>query len=491
VNARVVAAATWTEALWWARRLFGVCRRYPGSVVVAAAAGWLLLPFTPLWLLAALLVAVVGLRAWARLAPVDFHRIVAGPMARRYRCRRMRRRWPELAVACGLGIQPAPRRGPHPVRDNDVLPAPAVPKLVRVTTEGPRVRLRIRPLVGQTFDDIEKVAERLRTAVGATRVRTDPLGPNEAVLTLTMGDALAAPFTVPLPSNASRPSNPGPLMDGVRMGRVEDGSTWMLPLGPHTLVAGCSGSGKGSVFWSFAFALAPAVRAGLVRLHGVDLKGGMEILMGAGLFTKRATNAAEAVVLLEALVTDMRERTRAYAGRVRSHTATLDEPLHVVMIDELAALTAYCPERDLQRRAEMAINLLCSQGRAPGFVVFACLQDPRKEVIPSRGLFTQMVGLRLKDVSETAMVLGEAAVTSGALCHRITPATPGMGYVVPEDGGFPIRVRTGYVSDHAVQSVAAEFATPIQEPVVVPEPDPDDQLARVRRGRSAPGTGVS
>ena len=89
---------------------------------------------------------------------------------------------------------------------------------------------------------------------------------------------------------------------------------------------------------------------------------------------------------------------------------TVEEPLHVVMIDELAALTAYCPERDLQRRAENAINLLCSQGRAPGFMVFACLQDPRKEVIPSRGLFTQMVGLRLKDLSETAMVLGEVAV---------------------------------------------------------------------------------
>ena len=99
----------------------------------------------------------------------------------------------------------------------------------------------------------------------------------------------------------------------------------------------------------------------------------------------------------------------------------------MVMIDELAALTAYCPERDLQRRAEMAINLLCSQGRAPGFVVFACLQDPRKEVIPSRGLFTQMVGLRLKDVGETSMVLGEAAVASGCPLPPDHPRGPGHG----------------------------------------------------------------
>ncbi len=231
------------------------------------------------------------------------------------------------------------------------------------------------------------------------------------------------------------------------MGRCEDGSQWRLPVGPHTLVAGMSGAGKGSVFWSFAFGLAPGVRAGTVQLHGVDLKGGMEVLMGADLFTSRATDAAEAVGLLEGLVGLMRERTRAYAGRVRSHVPTVEEPLHVVMVDELAALTAYCPERDLQRRAEMAINLLCSQGRAPGFVVFACLQDPRKEVIPSRGLFTQMVGLRLKDATETAMVLGEAAVSAGALCHRITPgdARDGLrgagGRRLPDAGAG--RVRAG------------------------------------------------
>jgi len=241
-----------------------------------------------------------------------------------------------------------------------------------------------------------------------------------------------------------------------------------MSIGPHTLVAGCSGSGKGSLFWSFAFGLAPAVRDGRVQLHGIDLKGGMEILMGADLFTTSATNAAEAVVVLELLVVRMRERAQTYAGRLRSHTPSVDEPLHVVMIDELAALTAYCPERDLQRRAENAINLLCSQGRAPGFMVFACLQDPRKEVIPSRGLFTQMVGLRLKDLSETSMVLGEAAVHGGAHCHRITRDSPGTGYVLPENGGHPIRVRAGFASDEDIRAVAAQYATPVRLHIEVP-----------------------
>ena len=146
MNARVVAAATWTEASWWARQLFVACRRYPGHVVVAAAAGWLLLPLAPVRVLVGPVMVVVALRAWARLAPVGFHRNVVGPGVRRYRCWTMRRRWPGLAAACGLGIQPVPRRSPRPGRHNEVLGAPAVPKLVRVMAGGPRLRLRVRPL---------------------------------------------------------------------------------------------------------------------------------------------------------------------------------------------------------------------------------------------------------------------------------------------------------------------------------------------------------
>ncbi len=37
----------------------------------------------------------------------------------------------------------------------------------------------------------------------------------------------------------------------------------------------------------------------------------------------------------------------------------------MVVVDEMAALTAYCGDRDLKRRAEAALQLLLSQGRAP------------------------------------------------------------------------------------------------------------------------------
>lgn len=416
---------------------------WAGHVCVLLGVAWLAWPWTlvPIAVTALLLIAML---LWALQRPLSFGRL-RGAVSGWLWKRSIRRDWVDLCHHCGLSV-------------------PEVPAVRRSRAAFPHVELRVRPAVGQTYRDFEAAAEVMRSGFGASRVRVEPFGVRDVMIVFTIGDGLQMPFD-------ARPASAADDLASVLVGRREDGRAWRLPVGPHTLVAGCSGSGKGSVFWSLAFGLAPAVHDGRVQLHGVDLKGGMEILMGGGLFTTAATNAAEAVAVLETLVDWMRARASEYAGRVRSHSPSVDEPLHVLMIDELAALTAYCPERDLQRRAETAINLLCSQGRAPGFMVFACLQDPRKEVIPSRGLFTQMVGLRLKDLSETAMVLGETAVTSGAHCHRIQRDRPGTGYVLPEEGGHPIRVRAGFASDRAIRDVAERFATPTQLPVVPVERD--------------------
>ena len=164
-----------------------------------------------------------------------------------------------------------------------------------------------------------------------------------------------------------------------------------------------------------------------------------------------------------------------------------DEPLVVVLIDEVAALTSYIEDRDLKNRARTAMSLLCSQGRAVGYTVVACLQDPRKETIPNRGLFTQMVGLRLRDREETSMVLGDGAVASGALCHKIALASPGIGYVVPEDGSEPVRVRAAFVDDDLIRAAAERFPAPSTIPVAVPEPTEKSRSSRART-RTKPDT---
>lgn len=420
------------EVRWWGRSARALTA-HPAGLCFAAALIW----WSPRWGLligTLVLVSTVGLRLWARRHPTAYARCASTLLTRR-RAGGILRLWDQVCISCGLA------------RDTDV------PEIRRRRVRGPHITLLVRPLPGQTVEHFAAVAEAMRTAYRAARLRLEPHGTSDVLLVFTVGDLLRDSFSSAVPDEVTP-------LDHVVLGKQEDGRPWHLILGPHTLVAGSSGSGKGSVFWSFALALAPAVRSGHVRLHGVDLKAGMEVLMGRGLFTSVATDGLEAVALLEDLVREMQDRARRYAGTQRSHDATPDNPLHVVMIDELAALTAYNNDRELQRRAETAINLLCSQGRAPGFMVFACLQDPRKEVIPSRGLFTQMVGLRLKDISETTMVLGETAALTGAHCHRIRRDVPGTGYVVPEDGTPPILVRAGYASDDLIREVSQTYATP-------------------------------
>jgi len=215
-------------------------------------------------------------------------------------------RWESLAGQIGLSVH-------RPAKAPGGKAATVVPKLVRVSVSGPVVRLRVRLPAGLTVADVERAAPRLAVAANVPRVLVDPDGHAGARLTLTVRDLLGHPFasTVPDPYGVDVSRAP----KAVPVGRVEDGSPWMVPVGPSALVAGASGSGKGSVLWGLVLALGPWVKGGSVRLHGIDLKGGMELLLGRDLFSTMATTPEDAVALLEWLAEGCVRRTHALAGR--------------------------------------------------------------------------------------------------------------------------------------------------------------------------------
>lgn len=358
--------------------------------------------------------------------------------------------WEKLCKRCGLSDSEQVTR-----RDNEGRQVASTrwlhPKLLGTEVSHTTLRLTVRARMGQTVDDLERAVPAIRDAAGAHSARSVVTSPGTLRIELVMREQLSTVGHAAPPTAVATTR--------VTLGRCENGSACTLQLsGRHTLTVGCSGAGKGSVFWGIAGGLGPAVAADVVRLVGIDLKYGIELSVGSGLFTKIATTEADAVETLAALEKLMNKRGNAMAGRAREHSPTKASPLVVLLIDELAGVTAYMSDPALRKAAAASLSRILTKGRALGIVVAAFLQDPRKEVLPMRGLFTQTIALRLRSRDEVAMVLGDG-MADAAPAHRISPDKPGTGYIVAEDGQGT-KVRADYWSDDQIRSTARKYGKP-------------------------------
>lgn len=325
-------------------------------------------------------------------------------------------------------------------------------------------RLRIRPLPGQSLADFEKVAAALAMAYGLTgvRFRNDGAG----VITMLAGyqpiDAHEFPASAISTSvNIGDASSVSwrELLGGVRVGLAEGGRPYLLPLiDSHTLIAGQTGAGKGSVIWSLLLGLTPAVEAGAVELWGFDPKR-MELSVGRELFAHYAADPEAMVELLEAAHDAMQARAAELAGWTRRFEPSPESPLHVIIIDELGYLSALLPDRKLRERAERALSGVLVLGRAVGFTVVGALQDPRKETLSLRDLFPTRVAMRLPKPM-VDLVLGSGAYEAGAQCDLIPAREAGAGvaFVMDESSTLPICVRMSWCSDQLIRSVAGRLA---------------------------------
>jgi S-DNA-T family DNA segregation ATPase FtsK/SpoIIIE len=272
------------------------------------------------------------------------------------------------------------------------------------------------------------------------------------ILVLLRGD----PLTKLVPAQAVTAA---PDFTALPVALQEDGPLYLLRLyGTQILIVGATGSGKGSVIWSIVRSLAGGVGTGLVQLWGLDPKGGMELGIGRPMFSRFASrDFAEMAGLIEEAAQLAQSRAARLAGETRQHEATVVDPLVVLVIDELANLTSYVTDRQLKDRIKAALSIVLSQGRAVGVHVVAAIQDPRKEVLPARGLFPTRIVLRLSEPGEVDMVLGDGMRDRGALADRIAQTAQGVGYVVLEGDPTPMRVRFPYLDDEQIRNMARTY----------------------------------
>jgi S-DNA-T family DNA segregation ATPase FtsK/SpoIIIE len=342
-----------------------------------------------------------------------------------------------------------------------------LPVLGRVTSTRYTDRVTIRMVSGQSAEDYTRRAANLAHGFGAVVCRVRTARPGRLVLEFVRRDALAAIIpALPIPAFTNLAALP--------VGYREDGRVWTIRLkGTHLLIAGSTGAGKGSVIWDLIRALLPAMREGLVKILAADPKR-MELAYGRAIFDTHGTYAADpaaVVAMLEDAVTAMQARGQELAGTQRDHIPTRQHPFVVVLIDEVAFLTAYHPDKTLRERVKAALATLTTQGRAVGYAVVAALQDPRKEVMSIRNLFPDRIAMRLDEPEQVDMVLGDGARDRGATAELIStdPATgAGVAFIRLESDPDPIRVRAAWVSDADIATMAASCAP--EAPVLAIEP---------------------
>lgn len=465
----------WLVGRCWLRWLRDHKRWVVTLGALAAVASWTArVGWAWIFTLAAVLPGLVDV-VWFVRWPRAYELWIGGPSRRRQWRAMVHRTWPVLVRECGLSVQRTLARhhgGIVTPRRQEIETVWIDPELTRVRTAGNSVHLTARCRVGQTPDHIASAAPEFAATFSAVSHQVRQISPSEVEIEIVMVDDLVV----------ARPALPsiGENAESVDLGRREGGEPWMLTLNErHTLVVGCSGSGKGSVLWGVCGGLGPAVSEDRVRLYGVDLKAGLEVGMGRGLFTTTAFTHGESIAVMRRLEQVIRERGESMIGVARKHVPTPGEPLHVLVVDELAALISY--ENDAKARAEATrlLSLLLSQGRALGVIVVAFVQDPSKETVKPRNLFTQTVALRLRSADETRMVLGDG-MADRAPAHKIRPDAPGTAWVVSDDGSAE-RVRADYWSDDVVRELAAQYPAAVVETV---DEAPSDSAEPVGRARS-------
>ncbi|WP_406008396.1 FtsK/SpoIIIE domain-containing protein [Streptomyces sp. NBC_00637] len=369
--------------------------------------------------------------------------------------------------ACGLTVAPSRLRilALKATTRREVRPVPPRRGIIRPTSTGLRLRLRLAP--GQEPADVAASAERLRHAWGVHAVYVSTLKPGVVELRLVGFDVLRK----------------------VRMPRKTEGGFLKVPVAlredampfvrdyravPHQLTLGATLSGKSMYLRHLVSGLAPQD----VALVGVDCKRGVELAPFAARLSALATDPDEAAELLPVLVKEMEDRYDLIKARQGIAPSTPDEeitsdiwglpdserPVPVVLfVDEVAELFLTATRKDEERRDEMVTQLirLAQLGRAAGIYLEVSGQrfgaELSKGATMLRAQLTGRVCHRVNDEASAKMALGDIAPEAVLAACAIPAERPGLAVAGDTSGGWS-RIRTPYLSLSDAADVCRETA---------------------------------
>jgi S-DNA-T family DNA segregation ATPase FtsK/SpoIIIE len=357
--------------------------------------------------------------------------------------------------ACGLTVTPSRLRvlAVKATTRREVRPVPPRRGIIRPTTTGLRVRLRLAP--GQEPADVAASAERLRHAWGVHAVYVTTLKPGVVELRLVGFDVLR---------RVCMPRKLRPDFLRVPVALREDATPFVRDYRtvPHQLTLGATLSGKSMYLRHLVAGLARQP----VALVGIDCKRGVELAPFATRLSALATDPEQAAELLPVLIREMEDRYDLIKARQGIAPSTPDEeitsdiwglPEHerpvpvVLFVDEVAELFLVATKRDEERRDEMVTQLirLAQLGRAAGIYLEVCGQrfgaELGKGATMLRAQLTGRVCHRVNDEASAKMALGDIAPEAVSAACAIAPDRPGLAVAGDTSGGWS-RIRTPYLS---------------------------------------------
>lgn len=383
-------------------------------------------------------IAYLAGRTWIRLDDDSFDRLAVTWMRRWWRRWVIyRRTWAHVAERCGLAVEDR--------RTGSLI----VPRITRLELSDYWDTVTIRLETGQDIATYRAVSEALRHAYRVERVTVREVYPGQVALEIMRRD----PLLQLVPASAMPATTSEIDWTAVPVGLTEHLQPMTISLvGGHTLGAGSSGAGKAGIVWNALRAVAPAIADGTVQLHFIDPKG-MELRQARAIATDYVTREEETLDLFDRLVEAMQQDQEEMGDRgERDHVPSPEQPLHLVVIDELAPLTAYW-RRSIRDKIEDRMGLLLTQGRAVGYILLALIQEPTKDINPQRDLYGRRIGLRLPTEDYIKAALGDDALDLGAACHRIPESVPGINYQVLSGAKAVTRNRLGYVSNQDIREL--------------------------------------
>jgi adenosyl cobinamide kinase/adenosyl cobinamide phosphate guanylyltransferase len=352
--------------------------------------------------------------------------------------------------------------------------------------------IAIRVTLGGALDlaTLQARVDQLETGLGVKRraIRIEPgARADRAVVHIVLRDPLRRP--VLWSGHAA-----GTVTVPAEVATTPHGDRVTVELLRRWLIAGTTGSGKSLYARLMAAAVATAADG---RLTYCDPKR-VEGEQWRHLATVACT-PAEIGEQISAFRRRMDERLQDMARRkVTTHQPTAEAPAEVLLIDEAADVVRSITDEQLDD-----LHAIAEQGRAPRFVLWIGIQDPRGDNLP-RGITTQLqaiAGLKLRDSTEAAVVFGRSARRDGWTPERL-PGGGGWVLVKDDEHPDPEPARADLLDEKTLRGLRrpAGARPGLQKPATAPQRAPrpvrvpstpaDARSAVLDALRAAPGDGT-